>query len=53
MDERIGMQHLQRSAHVFNSIRNASRYCASGFNAKNRADSLSSGKNTVPHRSVD
>ena len=49
VDERIGVQHLERGAQVFNSRWKGSGDHPSGFQAQNRPQALAARENTVPH----
>ena len=53
MDQGVGVQHLERGAQFFDSLRKRTRNHASGFHAKNRTQPFAAGKNTVPHRLMD
>ena len=53
MDQRIGMQHLERGAELFDARRDATVNHARGFHAQNGAKALATGKDAMAHRLMD
>ncbi len=53
VDQRIGVQHFERRAELFNSRRKGTGDHAPGFHAENGTQPLAAGEHTVPHRLVD
>ena len=53
MDQRVGMQHFQRGAQLFNPVGKKTRNHASGLHTKYGTEPLAAGEHAVTHRSVD
>src|SRR5579872_2219419 len=53
VDERVGMQHLERCAQIFNSRWKRSGHHPASFQTENGPQSFAAGENTVPHGLVN
>ena len=53
VDQRIGMQHLQRRTQLFDSRGQRTRNHACRFQTQDRTQPLAAGKDAVPHGAVN